>query len=118
MGVPMTVSQRRVVSVLIFLPAAAVFGLFAYLSQPERGLLAAYSIAVILTAVYIKWRLRHSPLFWAVIISIVLLHAVAVAMTNVSRLTAPGVVAVPLCILDLAAIFGFLSAVEAVAKTD
>lgn len=107
----MSDADRRKWSLLIFLPAAALFSLFAWQDQPERGLLAGYSAAVILTAVLIKWRLRESPFFWVIIGAAALVHAVAVAMINLPRLQAPGIFAVPLCVIDIAAIFGLLSLV-------
>jgi len=55
--------DTKILSLLIFLPAAGVFIEFAIFSQPERGLLAAYSVAVILTTLCIKWRLRRKLCF-------------------------------------------------------
>jgi hypothetical protein len=101
-------SEQTKWSMIILALAAAVFALVASLSEPERGLLAGYSTGVILTAVYIKWRMRESWYFWAVIGLATALHAILVAALDLPRLDHPGVYAVPLCIIDVAVIFALL----------
>src|SRR4051812_11657011 len=58
--------------------SATIFFLFAFFSQPSRGVVAAGSFGCIAVLVLVKWELRGVRWFQAFIAAAVLIHAIAV----------------------------------------
>jgi len=69
---------------------------------------------MIATAVWIYWDLRKRVWFWATITILVLLHVPLVLFVPWSNTDYPGVVLLPIGLLDLAIVYGCIKLVEKV----
>ena len=88
--------------------------LFDYLVGPAKGRAAWISVGMIATAVWIYWDLRKRVWFWATITILVLLHVPLVLFVPWSNTDYPGVVLLPIGLLDLAIVYGCIKLVEKV----
>jgi len=92
-------------ALLIFVLSAPIFMIFAYFDRSDKGLVAYFSCAIILTLLRASWPLRRMSWFWPVMILATAIHALAVWRISFTALDFPAVILVPFGIVDFLAWF-------------
>jgi hypothetical protein len=104
----------RTTALVALLCSLPFFFLFEYLGDPAKGRAAAGCVGMIVFVVWIRWDLRKRVWFWATITILVLLHAPLVLFIPWTNNNYPGVVLLPLGLLDLAIVYGCVKLAEKV----
>lgn len=105
--------KTAVVALLCALP---FFFFFAALGDPAKGRAAAGCVGISVFVVWIRWDLRRRVWFWATVAILVVLHVPLVLFIPWTNTNYPGVVLLPLGLLDLAIVYGCIKLVEKVMK--
>jgi hypothetical protein len=105
----MNVSNRKFVlarksSFMVGVGAIAVFAVFAALKQPQRGLIAAFSFAVIVMGAGTRWDLRRKLWYWVTILAICLLHMLFILKFKLPKMAYPTIILVPFAVVDFVAV--------------
>ena len=109
-------------TLLVMLCIAPVYILFAYFNDPERGLAAYISVAIITVAIRYFWDLRSRVWFWITITFIALLHVLFVLLIRLPDRRWNQVQhwsymqLLPFGILDLGIAYGIIKLVESVVE--
>jgi len=90
--------------------------LFDYLVGPAKGRAAWGCVGMIATAAWLCWDSRKRVWFWVTIMILVLLHIPLVLFVPWSNTNYPGVVLLPVGLLDFAIVYGCIKLVEKVMK--
>ena len=99
-------------SIVIALCASPLFFLFALLGDPGRGRAAAVCAFVIILCARIFWSLRRHVLFWFALMIAIPCQIPLVVLNPWTNRDYPGVVLLPLALVDLAVVCGILKLVE------
>jgi hypothetical protein len=81
------------------------FFIFALAGHPDKGLVAFFSIGIMLLILRICWRLRTKIWFWCIFALILSIHAVAVLYANFGVLKYTFVVCLPVVMADFFSTF-------------
>jgi hypothetical protein len=101
------------VAILCGLP---FFFFFAYLGDLAKGRAVAGCVGMIVLVVWMRWELSRYVWFWMTITILVLAHVPLVLFVPWSNKNYPGVVLLPVGLLDLAIIYGSIKFVEKLMK--
>lgn len=96
----------------IALCASPLFFLFALLGDPGRGRAAAECAFVIVLAARIFWSLRSHVLFWFALVVAIPCQIPLVLLNPWTNRDYPGVVILPLALVDFAVVCGIFKLVE------
>lgn len=90
-----------------------VFFLFVYLGKPEMGFTVCLVLAMIMIAIYLRWKLRKYLWFWAAIAFILLLHIPLFLFVRWPQSNIPAIAySMPLGIADFLLIAGAIGLAE------
>ena len=103
-------------SALVVALCSLPFFLFAYLGDPGRGRTAAICAFVIGTTSRAFWDLRKHVWFWITMSILVVAHVPLVLLIPWSSKSYPGMVLLPVALLDFAIVYGCIISVEKVMK--
>jgi hypothetical protein len=93
-----------------------LYFLFNYLGNPGRGEAAGICAAITLIVVEAFWDLRRSVWFWVTIASVLLLHVPLILLVPWTNKSYPGVVLLPIALIDFFVVYGCFKLVETAAK--
>ena len=93
-----------------------LYFLFDYLGNPGRGEAAGICAAITLVVVQAFWDLRRSLWFWVTIATVVLLHVPLILLVSWTNKSYPGVVLLPLALVDFFVVYGCFKLFESVAQ--
>ncbi len=99
--------------IVCVLPA---FGLFAYFGDPGRGRAAAGATAVIMYAAKANRDLTNYVWFWITLVVIILLHGALVFLIPWTSKSYPGLILLPVAVLDYAVVYGCVKLAEKILK--
>lgn len=99
-------------ALVIALCASPLFFLFAILGDPGRGRAAAICAFVIVLSAKIFWGLRRHVLFWFALIVAIPCQLPLVLVNPWANRDYPGVVILPLALVDFAVVCGIFKLVE------
>jgi hypothetical protein len=102
----------RKLALVIALCAFPLFFLFAYLGDPARGRAAAICASVVMLCARIFWSLRRHVLFWLALMIALPGQIPLVVLNPWTNRSYPGVVLLPLALLDFAVVCGIFKLVE------
>ena len=105
-------SLTRKSVLVIALCAIPLFLLFAFLGDPARGRAAAICAFVIMLSARIFWSLRRHVLFWLALIIAIPCQIPLVVLNPWTNRSYPGVVLLPLALVDFAVVCGIFKLVE------
>jgi hypothetical protein len=91
---------------------APLFIIFAYCGDPKRGSTAWFSAGIVLIVVRMFWGMRRRVLFWIVITTIAILHAVIIILVPWPFGQLSYVALLPVGFLDFAITYGIIRFVE------
>ncbi len=95
-------------AIVLALCASPLFFLFTFLGDPGRGRAAAVCAFVILTSAKIYWSLKRHVPFWVALLIATLLQIPLALLNPWANKSYPGVVLLPLALVDLAVVCGIL----------
>ena len=96
-------------AILISFPIALIF---AYFGQTARGETAWFCTLMILVAVRLQWDLRHYLWFWIAVAVISAIHVPLIIFFPWTKKDYPGLILMPVGLLDCAVVYGFFKLVE------
>jgi hypothetical protein len=96
----------RTSAIVIALCASPLYFLYAYFGDPGRGRTAAICAFVIISIARGFWNSRNRIWFWITLTIVVLLHVPLILLVSWSNTNYPGVVLLPLGLLDFAFVYG------------
>lgn len=99
-------------ALVIALCASPLFFLFALLGDPGRGRAAAVGAFVIVLSARILWSLKRHVLFWFAQIVAIPCQIPLVLLNPWTNRDYPGVVTLPLALVDFAVVCGIFKLVE------
>jgi hypothetical protein len=105
----------RKAALVVTLCAVPLYFAFAYVGDPAKGRVASICVAMIITAIWMRWDLRKRAWFWVTIAILVLLHLPLVMLVPWTNNNYPGAVLLPEALLDLAIIYGAIKLVDKLA---
>lgn len=106
----------RTSALVTALCASPLYFLFAYLGDSGRGRAAAICAFVVITAGRAFWDWRKRVWFWATLIIVVVLHVPLILLVSWSDTNYPGIVLLPLALVDFALVYGCFVLVKKVMK--
>jgi hypothetical protein len=99
-------------ALMIALCASPLFFLFALLGDPARGRAAAICAFVVMLSARIFWSLRRHVLFWFALMIAIPCQIPLVVLNPWTDKSYPGVVLLPIALVDFAVVCGILKLVE------
>lgn len=107
-------TKRAALVVTLF--AVLLYFVFEYVGGSAAGRIASICTAMIMTAVWMRWDLRKRVWFWVTIAILVFLHLPLVMLVPWTNKNYPGIVLLPVALLDLAIVYGSIKLAEKVMK--
>jgi len=104
-----TAKKWGFIALLLSLPVAIVISHFV---DPGRGRAAGVSLALMIFAIRVFWRLKQRGWFWIAIAALTIIHVVLIVVIPWTNKSIPAPALWPLGIADFAAICGFIKLVE------
>lgn len=104
-------SDRRWSFIFLFV-AAIIFFVFVYFGEPERGLLAACTSAVLATVLYVRWELRRKMYLWVFLFIFLIFHVAVIYNVHLGVIRFPVVTLVPVATLDVIVALSLLTVIE------
>jgi hypothetical protein len=109
------ISSGRVLGVLCGICLLPIFFLFAHFGQPARGLAAMCALGVLISVLYVKRSFLKKTSFIAIMSLLFVIHFVFVMLFPFPTYHFPGILALPVSIVDLPLV---LALVRLVSSTD
>jgi len=106
----------RKAAVLVLLCSLPFSFLFDHLGDPARGRAVSICVAVLLTAVWVRWDLRKYVWFWITISLVLILHIPLLIYIPWTNKNYPGAVLLPEALLDFCIVYGCIKLAEKVMK--
>jgi hypothetical protein len=89
-------------------PLLSLFLLFAYFGDPDRGILAGMSAAVISCVGWMYWAAKQSPRFWTTMVAFILAHTCIVYFADENWIPKPTILLMVPFLIDVVAMIWFL----------
>jgi hypothetical protein len=104
----------RKAALAISLFAAPIYVLFACFGEPARGRAAAICAFIFLGILWLRWDLRGRAWFWVTYGALLVFHIPVVYLIRWSNTNYPGVVLLPLGLVDFAIVYSPIRLLERV----
>ena len=105
-------TRGRIIGLAIGICLLPIFFLFAHFGQPARGLATACVVGVFVVVVYVKRKIISNVWFLVVISILFAIHLFLVLSLPFPSSNFPGIIALPISIVDLLLILALVHLVE------